>query len=93
MKILFCSPTRLDRALAHPKVIIELAEGLTQLGCECKLIGPKDITSDLADGRHDPERYGIALRDYSAHMLRNTTWWITTMNICRMIAVNFQAAL
>ena len=64
MKILFCSPTRLDRTLGAPKVIMELAEGLAQLGCTCELIGPKDIMSGLVDGRHDPEKYGLALREY-----------------------------
>lgn len=64
MKILFCSPTRLDRTLGAPKVIIELAEGLTHLGCQCKLIGPKDIIEDLVDGRNDPDRYAAALRKY-----------------------------
>jgi glycosyltransferase involved in cell wall biosynthesis len=64
MKILFCSPTRLDRTLGAPKVIMELAEGLTQLGCDCKLIGPADIMDGLIDGRHNPAAYGVALRDY-----------------------------
>jgi glycosyltransferase involved in cell wall biosynthesis len=64
MKILFCSPTRLDRTLGAPKVIIELAEGLRHLGCSCDLIGPKDIINGLIDGRHDPVRFGAALREY-----------------------------
>jgi glycosyltransferase involved in cell wall biosynthesis len=64
MKILFCSPTRLDRTLGAPKVIIELAEGLTRLGCECDLIGPKDIMDGLIDGRHDPKRFAAALGEH-----------------------------
>jgi glycosyltransferase involved in cell wall biosynthesis len=64
VKILFCSQTRLDRTLGAPKVIMELAEGLTDLGCECKLIGPADLVDGLIDGRHDPDRYATALRKY-----------------------------
>lgn len=64
MKILFCSQTRLDRTLGAPKVIMELAEGLSDLGCECKLIGPADLVEGLIDGRHDPDRYAVGLRKY-----------------------------
>jgi len=71
MKILFCSPTRLDRTLGAPKVIIELAEGLTKLGCDCELIGPKDITDGLIDGRHDPKRFAAALRQHLLKVAAN----------------------
>jgi glycosyltransferase involved in cell wall biosynthesis len=64
MKILFCSPTKLDRTLGAPKVIIELAEGLRLLGAECNLIGPSDVVPGLFDGRHDAARYASALRTY-----------------------------
>jgi glycosyltransferase involved in cell wall biosynthesis len=64
MKILFCSPTRLDRTLGAPKVVIELAEGLRLLGAECDLIGPADVDAGLIDGRHDAARYAAALRAY-----------------------------
>jgi glycosyltransferase involved in cell wall biosynthesis len=64
MKVLFCSLSRLDCTLGAPKVIIELAEGLRNLGVECDLIGPSDVAEGLIDGRHDPVRYAMALRTY-----------------------------
>ncbi|MGD0137549.1 MAG: glycosyltransferase family 4 protein [Tepidisphaeraceae bacterium] len=64
MRVLFCSPSRLDRTLGAPKVIMELAEGLRTLGVECDLIGPAEIVEGLIDARHDPVRYAAALREY-----------------------------
>jgi glycosyltransferase involved in cell wall biosynthesis len=64
MKILFCSPTRLDRTLGAPKVVIELAEGLRGEGCHCDLIGPEDLGNGLPMGRVDPDRYAEGLRDF-----------------------------
>jgi glycosyltransferase involved in cell wall biosynthesis len=63
MKILFCSPVRLDRSLGAPKVVIEFAEGLRQLGCECDLVGPMEVAG-ITDGRRESERYIHSLRDY-----------------------------
>ena len=63
MKILFCSPVRLDRSLGAPKVVIEFADGLRKLGCQCDLVGPMEVAG-VADGRREPDRYIHALRDY-----------------------------
>ncbi len=43
MKILFCSPNPLVKELGAPKVLIELAEALSNLGWTCDLIGPPEL--------------------------------------------------
>jgi Glycosyltransferase len=43
MRILFCSQTQLSKELGASKVLIELAEEMTQLGWECKFLSPADL--------------------------------------------------
>jgi glycosyltransferase involved in cell wall biosynthesis len=62
MKILFCSQTRLSRELGGAKVIIELAEELEQLGCQCKIIAPTDFASQQSQDLYSG--YAARLHQY-----------------------------
>jgi glycosyltransferase involved in cell wall biosynthesis len=42
MRILMCSPHPLVRELGAPKVLIELAEALREIGVTCDVVGPSD---------------------------------------------------
>lgn len=66
MKILFCSPNPLDRKLGAPKVLIELAEEMTKLGCECTLVSDKDTCPEIDQyqGLGKNLMYMEALRDF-----------------------------
>jgi glycosyltransferase involved in cell wall biosynthesis len=57
MKILFCSPWRLDDKLGAPKVLLELAAELEDLGCACTVIGPEHLGADPADYPEKLHRY------------------------------------
>src|SRR5687768_15114782 len=43
MRILMCSPHPLVRELGAPKVLIELAEALREIGVTCDVVGPSDF--------------------------------------------------
>ena len=54
MRILMCSPNPLVRELGAPKVLIELAEALREIGVTCDLAGPSEYgacpgATNLAD--------------------------------------------
>jgi len=69
MKILFHSLVPLRSDLGATKVLIEVGQALTRLGCECEFIDPKGMGNELGfsgtDGLH---RYQIAVRD---HLVRH----------------------
>jgi glycosyltransferase involved in cell wall biosynthesis len=44
MRILMCSPNPLTRELGAPKVLIELAEAMREIGVECDVVGPADAS-------------------------------------------------
>lgn len=62
MRILFCSKTHPSRELGGAKVRIELAEEMEQLGWECKLLSPSDLSQ--AGGRDPRVDYAERLRQY-----------------------------
>ena len=65
MKILFCSHTALTKELGAPKVLMELAEALREISCDCTLLGPAELKSDTyVDRAYKGESYNQALRDY-----------------------------
>lgn len=47
MKILFCSPLPLSKEVGTSKILVELAEAMTDLGWDCHLQDPYDLCSDL----------------------------------------------
>ena len=51
MRILMCSPNPLVRELGAPKVSIELAEALREIGVECEVVGPGDYGAAAAQDR------------------------------------------
>jgi len=63
MRILFCTPTPLSKALGGPKVVIELAEGMRQLGWDCELRGRFDLSDT-------PEKTAISDKDYAHNLHR-----------------------
>ncbi|MGO8674091.1 MAG: glycosyltransferase family 4 protein [Capsulimonadaceae bacterium] len=63
MKILFCGQAAMVKELGASKVLIELAEELTLIGWECKLLAPADLTQ-LGQGQTLRQAYPEALRDY-----------------------------
>lgn len=63
MRILFCTPTPLSKALGGPKVVMELAEGMRQLGWDCELRGRFDL-GDTA------EQTAISDKNYAYNLHR-----------------------
>ena len=57
MKILFCSPWRVDEKLGAPRVLIKLAAELETMGGVCTLIGPEHLGADAADYSDTLHRY------------------------------------
>lgn len=64
MRILFCSPAPLSKALGGPKVVVELAEGLRALGWDCELRGRCDLTEDLKQSTISDDAYTQHLYHY-----------------------------
>jgi glycosyltransferase involved in cell wall biosynthesis len=60
MKILLCSQADLTKQLGASKNVIELAEALENLGWQCDLLSPKDLSSEINDRRS----FAIKLRQY-----------------------------
>jgi glycosyltransferase involved in cell wall biosynthesis len=60
MRILFCSPIELSEELGASKVLIELAEEMEQVGWQCTLVSPREISSGL----NGSEDYCEQLRRY-----------------------------
>src|SRR5688572_1081374 len=54
MRILMCSPNALVRELGAPKVLIELAEALREIGVTCDVVAPRDY--DAPCGQRDVTR-------------------------------------
>lgn len=64
MKILFCSPHAPVKELGAPKVLLELIEGLRDLGHHCDVIGPAHIGAGSVLTHEGAEDYRRRLRDY-----------------------------
>jgi glycosyltransferase involved in cell wall biosynthesis len=67
MDILFCAPDRITKTLGAPKVYVEVAEALRDLGCTCTIVGREDVAPDVSqfDSRRErTEYYSRKLRDY-----------------------------
>jgi glycosyltransferase involved in cell wall biosynthesis len=62
MKILFLSQNPLSKELGAPKIMLELAEELQQLGWDCKIASPSDIMPGKR--RFDLGSFSESLRDY-----------------------------
>jgi len=67
MDILFCAPDRITKTLGAPKVYVEVAEALRDLGCTCTIVGREDVAPEVSqfDSRQKrTEYYSRKLRDY-----------------------------
>lgn len=53
MRILFCSTFDLVRGLGAGKVVVEVAEALGRLGCDCTLAGPAEIAGGSGVGAEE----------------------------------------
>jgi len=63
-KILFCTPTALTKALGAPKVVVELAEGLRELGWDCDVRGRYDLDAAPGQAALSDEAYIQHLRRF-----------------------------
>lgn len=67
MRILFCVPERVTTKLGAPKVYVELASALEELGCTCEVIGIEEVAPGIRelDGKTaQNEYYSRRLRQY-----------------------------
>lgn len=66
MRILFCVPAPITSKLGRPKVYVELARALEDIGCECKLVGSNDVIRENDDLSRDEKRrrYQKGLKRY-----------------------------
>ena len=70
MKILFCTPYPPFKEFGGAKVVVELAEAMTEIGCDCQLIGPPDLLNEAEQtltGEAFRGQYAQRLRDYLQH--------------------------
>jgi glycosyltransferase involved in cell wall biosynthesis len=67
MRILFCVPERVTTDLGAPKVYVELAAALEELGCTCEVVGLEDVAPgirDLGGNTAQNEYYSRKLKQY-----------------------------
>lgn len=65
MRILFCSQNSLVKELGAPKIIIELAEALQDLGWSCKIVSPTEIMPNTKYKKYSWHRlFAESLKNY-----------------------------
>jgi glycosyltransferase involved in cell wall biosynthesis len=64
MRILMCSPNNLRRELGAPKVLIELAEALREIGVTCDVVAPRDYGAGVGQDVATRVERGERLRDF-----------------------------
>lgn len=71
MKILFCSFTPLTKELGTPKALLELSEGLRDLGWQCDLMGREEILQrgQAPPAGADQERHDLAFMEATRRLL------------------------
>jgi glycosyltransferase involved in cell wall biosynthesis len=63
-RILFCSHVTVTKTLGSPKVLAEVAEGMTRQGWDCTILGPEDIFRAEPSHGSSPAHFGESLRRY-----------------------------
>ncbi len=65
MRILLCSYTFLSREYGAARVLLELADGLTKVGCTCTVVGPEEMAAALPTSvPKSPSEYAQLLRSF-----------------------------